>query len=386
MKGYSEIEIQEKLKKIEPQIKNILEHQSKLLTLSTNLNEELKSKNQEFQNIIESLPNGLIAIDNKGIIVHFNLAVSFFTQISAAEARGIDINRLFQRKIIPENFGIIKKDQHYQQRFFFTTKSNEVKNIEYKLVPLPTDAGIIIHMEDITLIEKLKKEADIKNRLITMGKMAASVAHEIRNPLASIKLFTSMLAKEFQSDPEKLEILNYIEQSTTTANYVISNLLSYTKQIEINKKTINIKDLVNKFYLMNQYLAQQQGYELIFENKIVNSLMEGDEELINQLLNNIFNNARQAIEKSQNDDSRIAIKLFNQKETNKIVIEIQDWGCGMPESVKNNIFNAFYSTKKKGIGLGMFITKNIIDKHSGTIKLESFDNQGTTVRLEFNPI
>ena len=81
------------------------------------------------------------------------------------------------------------------------------------MVPLQTTAGFIVHIENVTLVEKLKEEAERKNRLAIMGKMAASIAHEIRNPLTSIDLFSSMLAKEFKNNAENLETISYIQQS-----------------------------------------------------------------------------------------------------------------------------------------------------------------------------
>ena len=109
------------------------------------------------------------------------------------------------------------------------------------MVPLQTTAGFIVHIENVTLVEKLKEEAERKNRLAIMGKMAASIAHEIRNPLTSIDLFSSMLAKEFKNNAENLETISYIQQSVKTANYVISNLLQYTKPLQLNKKKINTR-------------------------------------------------------------------------------------------------------------------------------------------------
>ena len=146
------------------------------------------------------------------------------------------------------------------------------------MVPLQTTAGFIVHIENVTLVEKLKEEAERKNRLAIMGKMAASIAHEIRNPLTSIDLFSSMLAKEFKNNAENLETISYIQQSVKTANYVISNLLQYTKPLQLNKKKINMQKLLQKFYKMNQPLAKQQKYELLLKEQLQNPFIEGDQE------------------------------------------------------------------------------------------------------------
>ena len=115
--------------------------------------------------------------------------------------------------------------QFVSNQFSYANKNQIEQKLEYTLVPLQTTAGFIVHIENVTLVEKLKEEAERKNRLAIMGKMAASIAHEIRNPLTSIDLFSSMLAKEFKNNAENLETISYIQQSVKTANYVISNLL-----------------------------------------------------------------------------------------------------------------------------------------------------------------
>ena len=290
------------IKELEKQLQKITSGNTELVKLTIRLNEELKTKNIELQDIIESLPQGLIATDTQGVIVHFNKAVSEFTQIASKEAQSKKINVLFGIQIIPDNFISLQKKgekSHFMSRQFSYTNKKQIKQkLEYTLVPLQTTAGFIVHIENITLIEKLKQEAERKNRLAIMGKMAASIAHEIRNPLTSIDLFSSMLAKEFKKDTENLETINYIQQSVKTANYVISNLLQYTKPLQLNKKKINMQKLLQKFYKMNQPLAKQQKYELLIEEQqLQNPFIEGDQELLIQVFNNIFSNALQALQK-----------------------------------------------------------------------------------------
>ena len=243
--------------------------------------------------------------------VHFN-AVSEFTQITPQEAQSKKINVLFGIQIIPDNlislpkneeqphFGNQVSNQFVSNQFSYANKNQIEQKLEYTLVPLQTTAGFIVHIENVTLVEKLKEEAERKNRLAIMGKMAASIAHEIRNPLTSIDLFSSMLAKEFKNNAENLETISYIQQSVKTANYVISNLLQYTKPLQLNKKKINMQKLLQKFYKMNQPLAKQQKYELLLKEQLQNPFIEGDQELLIQVFNNIFSNALQALSKNLN--------------------------------------------------------------------------------------
>ena len=308
------------IKELEKQLQKITSGNTELVKLTIRLNEELKTKNLELQDIIESLPQGLIATDTQGVIVHFNKAVSEFTQITPQEAQSKKINVLFGIQIIPDNLISLPKNEEQPQfvsnqfvsnQFSYANKNQIEQKLEYTLVPLQTTAGFIVHIENVTLVEKLKEEAERKNRLAIMGKMAASIAHEIRNPLTSIDLFSSMLAKEFKNNAENLETISYIQQSVKTANYVISNLLQYTKPLQLNKKKINMQKLLQKFYKMNQPLAKQQKYELLLKEQLQNPFIEGDQELLIQVFNNIFSNALQALQKSKPQKNCITISIKN---------------------------------------------------------------------------
>ncbi len=390
------------IKDLEKQLQKITSGNTELVKLTIRLNDELKTKNLELQDIIESLPQGLIATDTQGVIVHFNKTISEFTKIASKDAQGKKINNLFGMQIIPDNLISLQrkgeKTHLVSKQFAYANKNQIEQKLEYTLVPLQTTAGFIVHIENITLVEKLKQEAERKNRLTIMGKMAASIAHEIRNPLTSIDLFSSMLAKEFKEDSENLETVSYIQQSVKTANYVISNLLQYTKPLQVNKKQINLQKLLQKFCKMNQPLARQQKYELLIEEQqLQNPFIEGDQELLIQVFNNIFNNALQALQTSKpqmgHKKNSIIITIQNKHLSQKdkttlhneeLIVSIQDWGCGMSEATKKQIFTPFYTTKDKGIGLGMSITKNILDEHQAEIWIESTENKPTTVFLKFN--
>ena len=373
--------IEKEIRKLSPQFNRIFGSLTDSLHLIQKLNDDLKSVNQEFKNIIESLPHGLITTNGQGKISHFNKAVAKFTQISPKLAIGKNINDVFKFRVIPLDF--IKNYYQYQNnrlQFQYQTKEQELKDLAYNLVFRHQD-GIIIHIEDVTLVNKLKKEKDRKNKLTTMGQMAATIAHEVRNPLASIELFASMLAKEMQLDAEKLEILGYIQQSVKTANYTISNLLQHTRPITLNKSSVNISKLLEKFYRMNQPIAKKRGHHFVLQTKKAKNI-QIDEEMIIQVLNNLFSNSLQSMEKRGTRDCKIILSLEQKKD--KVCIFFQDNGCGMSPLVQQKIFQSFYSTKNKGVGLGMSVVKSIIDLHQAQIFIDTQLDKGTKISLEFS--
>lgn len=367
------------LKKLGSELEKILERQAAMLNFTMKINTDLKMVNKEFQDIIESLPHGLVATDAQGKILHFNKAVSSFTQISCEQAQGKSINEIFPIEILSKEFFATNTYQNYHKQFQYTNRNKEIRDLACTLVFMDSK-GVIIHIEDVTIVNKLKEESDRKNRLTTMGKMAATIAHEVRNPLASIKLFASTLAKEFQNDKEKLEILGYIQQSVKTANYTISNLLQHTRDIKINKSKVDVAQVLEKFYKMNEPITKERGYHFVLKN-LPTKFIETDEEFINQVLNNLFSNSLQSLEKSTGDNNKITITL--QEKQDRVCILFEDQGCGMSEVTKKKLFQPFYSTKDKGIGLGMSVVKNILDKHDGKIFIESQENIGTKICLEF---
>lgn len=254
-------------------------------------------------------------------------------------------------------------------------KGGEIKTSGYsykwkKEVLSDTDSHAeIIVVEDVTELEKMKERLEIDERLKAMGEMALRIAHEIKNPLGSMELFASILLKETVNKKHK----SYIEQiciGVKNIDRIVNNLLSYTKPKTLSLKKGRVSDVIREVLDFMSLSIEQDGIKLFFRQNERN-LKLFDPHLLRLAITNLLMNAKEATERG----GKIEIEV--KEEGNFTVLEIADDGKGMTEDVKRNIFNPFFTTKDRGMGLGLFIVYNIIKAHNGLIEVDSKVNEGT---------
>jgi len=386
-------------------IKKLRKYQGKLEDQIESLNNKLGRKNQELTNVLESLSNGLVVSNLEGSILTFNRAATTITGFKKEQAFEQNINELLRFEILPpvaEGTDIDLFSNNREQQFTFVKESGEKIIIEFTLTAMNSEKnellGVIVNLNDVTQLKKLKEEAERKNRLTAMGEIAANVAHEIRNPLGSIELFVSLLKKGTKDDPDKLELMNHISSGVRSMNHIISNLLQYAKPRPIIREAINLQELLGKFVEFSEHMARQQNIEILSGFNAKDYFIKGDPELIKQIFLNLFVNAMQAMPEGgkiffetenilESDPDNLkrfpAHLVIDGQPLNLISCVIKDTGRGMTEEEKRRTFDPFFTTKERGTGLGMSIVQNIIESHSGAIVIDSTLNEGTTITLMF---
>jgi len=230
-------------------------------------------------------------------------------------------------------------------------------------------------------LEKKNLELERNDRLRAMGEMAAGIAHEIRNPLASIELFASILKKDSEGDTEKMKLSDHIVSGVKNMDRIISSLLLFAKSPEPSRQQCNINDLLRGILESDADLQSLDNINIQCEFCKEDPLAQGDKELLQQVFLNFIRNAVQAmpkggdltlrIEKNKSPDNNTYHRHF-------ITTTISDMGVGISSEDRESIFNPFFSTKDKGTGLGLAIAHNIVKAHQGTIDVESQKGKGTT--------
>lgn len=392
-------------KAFDASIKKLRKYQSKLEKQVDELTIELNLKNQELTNVLQSLSNGLIVTNLKGIITTFNRAAVSITGIKDEDAIGKKINTLLNFDVIPENLddrGLDQIDQNLQNEFPLDKKEGEGIIVKSSTTLMKSDSselqGVIINLSDITLLKKLQEEAERKNRLIAMGEIAMQVAHEIRNPLGSIKLLVSMMSKDFDAESSEMEVLQHISSAIQNMDHTIENLLEYTRPKSISLDMIDLHSILSDFIGFSCFYANQQGIELKLSEDSVHSEIQGNEKLLRQVFHNLFINAGQAmpeggtltvvakevVEKDPVIVDRLNInKIVDKKAVKLAKVSFIDTGKGMSDEVKKKIFDPFFTTREQGTGLGLSIAHKTVESHGGMITVESKENSGTTISLLF---
>ena len=233
----------------------------------------------------------------------------------------------------------------------------------------------------VVLYRKLQKTGKITKKqrdLSEAGILASGLAHEIRNPLNSIKINVQLLQEDIEDaiDDEELkkdfsETISSITYEIGRLNGLMTNFLTYARPTQLQKEKFDLHDFLNEMIAFMKVEAEAKGIEVEYNSPEEEMLFNGDRQKLRQSLMNILKNAIQIL----GEGGKVKVNLKNMRDL--YLIEIEDNGPGMAEEFLNQIFVAFSSQRKGGTGLGLSIAKKFIDAHGGGIKVESKVGEGT---------
>lgn len=288
-----------------------------------------------------------------------------------------DVKKYFER--------VLSGEEGYSIRDF-SFGDSDVKTVRISFMPFMShDTEFIdIRFDDIT--DSLKKEMKLRNTeaLASMTTMAAGVAHEIKNPLAAMKIYTSLLRKAVMGDKPNskercAEFIDIIEQETERLNEIAVDFLFAVKPIDIHLKMDSINDVLRDILDFVDVEALEKNIEIETRfDRFLPTLML-DRKLLRRALLNMINNSFFAMKKVK---GRLVIET--KLDGDNVRVNIADNGCGMSEEQKKRIFEPYFTTKaESGTGLGLTAVLKIMNAHSGEISLESREGMGTVFSLKF---
>ena len=235
------------------------------------------------------------------------------------------------------------------------------------------------------LLETRRRMEDANRRLIqaeklaSIGRISASIAHEIRNPLTSVKLNIQKLMQNEQLDEEEREHLSISQEGIGQIEKFIKELLNFTRVPDLNPERFSVVQIVEESLKMmrNSFLEKKIVVEKNFAADLPAVVVDGDK--MRQVFLNILRNAVEAVE----EGGKIGLKLSRITENGlpRIRVKISDDGCGIPEKDWENIFEPFYTTKPSGFGLGLSNARKIVEQHRGSIKVTKTKGRGTTFEV-----
>ncbi|MFH1241229.1 MAG: ATP-binding protein [Pseudomonadota bacterium] len=264
------------------------------------------------------------------------------------------------------------------------------------LTAIGNQIGIAIH--NANLYERTKKayqelkeaqEQVIRSeKLASLGKLAATIAHEINNPLAVVLTYVRLMMKLASRDqfrPDRMEdvsrYLSIMESETAKCGEIVKNLLTFSRQSEITIRPHNIEEIIDKTLALIDHELEIKGIELVKKVETDLPQVKGDFRQIQQALLNLLSNAAEAMATG----GTITVSASRSGGEDFLKVEISDTGCGIPEDDMEKIFEPFFTTKEegKGVGLGLSVAYGIIARHGGSIEVKSEPNKGSTftVRL-----
>jgi two-component system, NtrC family, sensor kinase len=231
------------------------------------------------------------------------------------------------------------------------------------------------------LIEKQQIQYDHlaiqADRLSSLGRMAAGIAHEINNPLAGILLYSSNLVKKVPETGPLKKGLEVIIRETIRCRGIIQDLLEFSREKEPVKVLADLNGVINKALsiLANEFRINRISLEKRLSDNLPNVLIDVNQ--IEQVFINFFMNALEAIQ----GQGSVSVRSYMDEDNHGVVVEVEDSGMGIPQEHLEKIFEPFFSTKAKGTGLGLAVNYGIIQKHGGQIRVSSQPGRGTTMTI-----
>jgi len=244
--------------------------------------------------------------------------------------------------------------------------------------------GRVLLMYDLSELKRLEKEIQRHDRLVALGKMAAGVAHEVRNPLSSIKGFATLLGSKFKDGSQEHEAANLMVQEAERLNRSITELLNYARPTPLRKESVDLGEIIDQGLKLISSDAQVLGVKTSLDVEADLPAISVDKDKINQVLLNLYLNGLQAMEHSTSE-KELKVSVHRDVQAGFLVIEVKDTGSGILPEDLDKVLDPYFTTKPDGTGLGLALAYKIIDEHKGSIRFSSSEGKGTTVSV-FLPI
>jgi signal transduction histidine kinase len=348
-----------------------------------------------FRHLVSSMRNGVIAIHRNGTLALMNdEAYRIFALARGAADVGRPLADVFRER--PDLLRVLSG------AFEMTTLPNRAelrlkeldRVIGYTLSQVRNDdgtaIGAVLFFKDLTQVEQMEERERLRDRLASLGEMAAGIAHELKNPLAGIEVMAGLLRRQVPDSPKAQSLLADILSEAKLANAIVVEMLEFVRPIRLQVDRTDVASILQQS-LTNAESKVPRG-ETVVEIDVPEGLpqIDGDASQLCQLFTNLLTNAFEAIGGRGRILVRASLESIEQDPgfagdapapTPSLVVEVIDDGPGVPAELSDRIFNPFFTTKVTGSGLGLPIVRKIVDAHDGRIDLSTEQGRGTRFRI-----
>jgi two-component system sensor histidine kinase HydH len=332
-------------------------------------------------NLVQHMPIGLVAVDDHYNITSVNQVAKSILNITNKEVIGENAEQILPGELWQMLESLDDEKRIIEKEIDCNVSKGEVIPLEVGATLLNdengTFLGYVLLLKDLSEVRSLRKEIARSQRLASVGRLAAGVSHEIRNPLSSIKGFATYFKERYHDVPENQQISDLMIQEVDRLNRVVGQLHEFARPITISKKPIQLKTFIENSIKLVERQAFENNIEVIssLSQEVEDAYIDPDR--INQVLLNLYLNAIE----SMGNGGNLTVTLAKNIEKNGIKIQVTDTGAGIGKDDMTHIFDPYFTTKPSGTGLGLAIGHNIMEAHKGEINVESQLGQGTTITL-----
>lgn len=330
--------------------------------------------------LVENMPVGLIALDSLQHIVSLNNVAKTLLDIGP-ESEGLAAGEVLPPEILEQIFTLRRENNGLNKEITCTMPDGRSLPLELNAAVLKDHengiSGTICLFKDLTEEKALKNEVERSHRLASVGKLAAGVAHEIRNPLSSIKGFATYFKERYLNIPEDQQISDIMIQEVDRLNRVVGQLLEFARPVALSPRLVQFQPFIEKSLKLIERKAKETHVQIdcSMDSNIDTCLFDPDR--LSQVLLNLYINAIEAME----NGGTLAVKASLIPGKNMLLIRICDTGAGIQAQDLDHIFDPYFTTKSSGTGLGLAISHNIIEAHGGDISIDSKPDEGTVISI-----
>lgn len=345
-----------------------------------------------FRQLVFNLRSGVLAITREGEIVAINDVACKVLGLPADTGHtGRPFSDVLQNcpevcQILQQAFDSDDLPNRAEMRLRRTGRA-----VGYSLSHIHDDHGHLIgatlFFKDLTRVEQLEERDRLRDRLAALGEMAAAIAHEVKNPLASIEVMAGVLKRQMGEHPEALETLNDIIKEAKLANAIVVEVLEFVRPIQLQVERTSLDDILKDAITMAE--AKMRRGSVSIRTEIAPELppLLADAHQLRQLFTNLLANAFEALGGEGHVDITAALLPGEEDGQDpdplppQAVVEVRDNGPGMGPDDLERIFSPFYTTKPQGTGLGLAIVRKVVDAHDGRITAVSAPGRGAAFKV-----
>ncbi|MFZ0565889.1 MAG: ATP-binding protein [Chlamydiales bacterium] len=331
--------------------------------------DKLQHKLDLFEQISQHMSDGLLFVSTQGVITLFNSTAALFTGLPQKNVIGSSFWDCFPDLFFGFSLSQALSHPSKNQRVILTLDDADTsREIEVCTSSIPK-RGILLLLRDRVELKQLEQALQQSDRLKELGEMAATLAHEIRNPLGGIEGYASLLKQDL-TEPDHQHKIQAIIKGTRTLNQLVTDVLDYARPLKLHFAPVNLADLIRD--TIDFVSTNAKACPIKFNSEMNQFCVAGDRERLKLVLLNVFQNA------FETSTQKVEVALKEEG-----CISIADQGEGIESHNLDKIFSPFFTTKVYGTGLGLAEADKVIRAHGGSISVESKKGKGTTITINF---
>ncbi len=353
-----------------------------------------------YESFLSGLPDAVVGVDEAFRIILWNAAAEALTGKSARRVQG----RTLKEVVAPDSSLVRHLNETLRSGESRSEAEAMIEAADGRLVPVSivtapmaggsgnVEAAVAV-LRDLSRIRQLEEEVRRGETLAAVGRMSVGLAHEIRNPLTAIRGAVQLLRKELGDEARWGEYTDVLLKEVDRVNRIIESLLDLGRPVQLRLARLNLHQLLEGVALLSEEMAASRNVRMVKRYDPSLPPILADEDRILQVFHNLVRNAIEAMPRGGRLTltTRLSMNpLFAKVDLgggvrHLVEVQVSDEGEGIPEALRNKIFDPFVTTKERGLGLGLSLCHRILEEHKGAIQVESVPGKGTTVSC-FLPI